>query len=104
MTFPSQTATLSIPYIDDASQNRTWTGTALAVPLQGSAQYQSDGKWIREGYTVTIDQSTLDPRKPEQGDVVYVQFGQDAAFPCVVINALPVRDMYLTLTIERRFV
>lgn len=103
-TVPSMLAQLTVPYKDTNGGNQNWSGSAVAVPLTGQAQYQPDGKWIKEGYTLCIDWATLDPRHPEEGDLIYLQFPDEDRFACVIRGATPVRGAALTLTVERHFV
>ena len=95
-------AQVTVPYVE-SGMKRNWTGVAVALPLQGQAQYMPDGKLIREGYTLTVDWSTLDPRKPEEGDLIYLQFPNEDRFTCVIRGTTTLRSALLTMTVERQF-
>jgi hypothetical protein len=88
----------------DGGRRSSWTGTGIAVPLVGMARLMVDGTWLNDGLRVTIDQSTLDPRQPRQGDLIDVSKGDGKATTYTIKDALPdLVDATLTLTLEKRF-
>jgi hypothetical protein len=102
-TFPAAVVTCSHSYTDGGRRS-SWTGTGIAVPLVGMARLMVDGTWLNDGLRVTIDQSTLDPRQPRQGDLIDVSKGDGKATTYTIKDALPdLVDATLTLTLEKRF-
>jgi hypothetical protein len=100
---PEVVVSCSYAYANDAGETRTWRGDGLASELQGMAQYDPSGQWIRGGLSLTLKVSDLHPRWPQEGDIIDVRRGNSPAVVYAVKSTRPMLRTLLVLILEQKY-